>query len=131
MTAMSRSGCDPNLAMWEDPKTLLHSITFTLTKNQETGEQFKKFTVSQPKLRGKRGVKRLAYASKENSHEASVATPDIDCPDKFISTGIRQCAFYKCESSISSLNRERPLPPGFSELQKCAEACQIKSIDLG
>ena len=93
MTAMSRSGCDPNLAMWEDPNTLLHSITFTISKDEETGEQFKIYTASQPTL--KHGVKRSADVGKENSLEASEATPDIECPDELMFTGIGQCVFCK------------------------------------
>ena len=78
MTAMSRSGCDPNLAVWEDPNTLLDSITSTLSKDKETGEQFKMYIASQPRLKGNHGVKRLAYVGKKNACEASLPTPDID-----------------------------------------------------
>lgn len=47
MNAMSKLGYDPDLALWEDPNTLLHSISFTDFKDYETGVRVKTYSATQ------------------------------------------------------------------------------------
>ena len=40
MNAMSKNGFEPNLALWEEPGTLIHAIIAQLHEDLETGQRY-------------------------------------------------------------------------------------------
>ncbi len=59
MNAMSKYGFDPDVALWEEAGSLLHSIKFTRMKESATGEQFKMYWTTSISLGRPRVIKRL------------------------------------------------------------------------